>query len=116
MHQIGERLNLEVRCQVHVGRRIWGSERKIDILLRDRKTGKRLGIECKYQKSGGSAEEKIPAIIQDIEAWPIDGLVVVHGEGFKENMKSFLLSTGKAVYLEDLEVWLKLFFDLDLSE
>jgi hypothetical protein len=54
---------------------------------------------------GGSAEEKIPATIQDIEAWPIPGLVVFAGEGFTANMKSFLISTGKAVELDELEPW-----------
>ena len=73
---------------------------------------KSLGIECKYQGGGGSAEEKIPAIIQDISAWPIPGLVVFAGEGFSSNMKSYLHSTGKAVAFEDLDGWLRLFFGL----
>ena len=112
--KIAESLGLEVKRQVKVGRRIWGAERKIDLILRDT-SKRRLGVECKYQGSTGTAEEKIPAVIKDIEAWPIDGLVVIHGEGFSANMKAFLLSTGKAVYLEDLETWLRLYFDLDLE-
>jgi len=111
---LAESLGLEVRQQVKVGRRVWGAERKIDLILRDA-SGRRLGIECKYQGSSGTAEEKIPAVIKDIEAWPIDGLVVFHGAGFSENMKAFLLSTGKAVYLADLEIWLRLYFGLELS-
>ncbi len=31
-------------------------------------------------------------------------------------MKSFLISTGKAVALEDLEPWLRLYFDLPSSK
>jgi hypothetical protein len=31
-------------------------------------------------------------------------------------MKSFLISTGKAVELDELEPWLRLFFGLPLSE
>ena len=110
---LAEQLGLEVRRQVRVGRRIWGAERRIDLVLRDR-TGKRLGVECKAQATPGTAEEKIPAIVQDLAAWPIDGLVVIHGEGFTDNMKAFLLSTGKVVYLEDLEMWLRLYFGLEL--
>ena len=105
-------LGLEVERQVRVGRRIWGAERRIDIIAKDRSTRTSLGIECKYQGTAGSAEEKIPATIQDIEAWPIRGIVVFSGEGFSERLKSFLLSTGKALEVEDLATWLKLYFGL----
>ena len=40
-------------------------------------------------------------------------LVVFSGTGFSVNMRSYLHSTGKAVGLEDLEAWLRLFFGLD---
>ncbi len=107
---LGETLGLEVREQFKVARRIWGAERRIDVILKDAKTAKILGVECKFQAVLGTAEEKIPSIIQDIEAWPIAGLVVFSGDGFTSNMKSFLVSTGKAVHLEDLEPWLRLYF------
>jgi hypothetical protein len=64
----------------------------------------------------GTAEEKIPAIIKDIEAWPIPGLVVFAGEGFTENMKSFLIATGKAVEFDEVRPWLCLFFGLPLEQ
>jgi hypothetical protein len=110
---IGLSLGLDVRCQVRVGRRIWGAVRRIDIVLRHPDTRQTLGVECKFQGGGGSAEEKIPATVQDIVAWPIPGIVVFAGQGFSDNMRSFLYSTGKAVDLEDLETWLQLFFGLD---
>lgn len=105
-------LGLEVERQVKVGRRIWGAERRIDIIAKDRSTRMALGIECKYQGTAGSAEEKIPATIQDIDAWPIRGVVVFAGDGFSERLKSYLLSTGKALEVEDLATWLKLYFGL----
>ncbi len=113
--QLGKKLGLEVREQFKVARRIWGAERRIDVILKDPKTSKTLGIECKFQSVGGTAEEKIPSTVQDIAAWPIDGLVVFAGEGFTTNMKSFLISTGKAVHVEDLEPWLRLYFGLSLE-
>jgi hypothetical protein len=109
---IAESLYLQTRRQVSVGKRIWGAERKIDVVLRDPDSRKSLGIECKFQGTGGTAEEKIPTTIEDINAWPIPGIVVIHGEGFSSNMRSYLYSTGKAVDLEDLKTWLELFFGL----
>ena len=109
---LGRALGLDVRTEVRVGRRLWGAVRCIDVVLTRTDTGKTLGIECKYQGVGGSAEEKVPATIQDIEAWPIAGLVVFAGGGFSPNMIAFFHATGKAVALDELEAWLRLFFGL----
>jgi PD-(D/E)XK nuclease superfamily protein len=113
--EMGANLNLEVKQQYKVARRIWGAERNIDVILRNPTSGKTLGIECKFQDVRGTTEEKIPTTIQDIKAWPIDGIVVFAGEGFTDNMKSYLVSTGKAVAFEDLEPWLRLYFALPLE-
>jgi hypothetical protein len=109
---LGRALGLEAMEQVRVARRIWGAVRRIDVVLTHPQTRKTLGLECKYQGTLGTAEEKIPATIKDIEAWPIPGLVVFSGDGFTENMRSFLISTGKAVEFEELQPWLCLFFGL----
>lgn len=110
--ELGLALGLEVKIEVKVGRRIWGSVRNIDVVMIHPITRLSLGLECKFQSSGGSAEEKIPSTIQDIEAWPIRGLVVFSGEGFSDRMRAYLYSTGKAVDLEDLPAWLELYFGL----
>ena len=110
-HQLG----LEAKEQVKVARRIWGAERRIDVVLIHPASRKTLGLECKFQSVGGSAEEKIPATIKDIEAWPIPGLVVFAGPGFSDNMRGFLISTGKAVEFEELRPWLCLYFGLALD-
>lgn len=112
---LATRLGLRVHRQLRVGRRIWGAERRIDLILDHQPSGRRLGLECKFQGRTGTAEEKIPAVIDDIAAWPIDGLVVVDGQGFSANMRAYLLSTGKAVFLADLETWLRLYFGLELG-
>ncbi|MYE47195.1 MAG: hypothetical protein F4X25_10735 [Chloroflexi bacterium] len=110
---IGRELGLQVRRQVKVGRRIWGAERKIDVVLTEPELRRSLGIECKWQVSRGTTEEKIPATIEDIRAWPIEGIVCFSGPGFTTNMQSFLVASGKAVELEDLEMWLRLYFALE---
>ncbi len=113
---IARDLGLAVETEVYVGRRIWGARRRIDVVVSDPSQRRSLGIEVKYQRSAGSAEEKIPSTIEDIRAWPIPGIVVFHGPGFSANMRAFLLSSGKAVALEDLEVWLRLYFALPVRK
>jgi hypothetical protein len=101
-----------VETEVYVGRRIWGARRRIDLVVTDVQQRRSLGIEVKYQRTAGSAEEKIPSTLDDIAAWPIPGLVVFHGPGFSSHMRSFLQASGKAVELHDLETWLRLYFVL----
>ncbi|MEK7214736.1 MAG: PD-(D/E)XK nuclease superfamily protein [Chloroflexota bacterium] len=114
VRELAQGLGLDVHDQVRVGRRLWGAERVIDLILTDPDRRKSLGIECKFQGTRGTAEEKIPATIDDIGAWPIPGLVVFEGDGFTNNMRSYLISTGKAVEVADLDPWLRLYFGLPL--
>lgn len=110
--ELAQRLGLKVQTEVKAARRLWGNQRYIDVVITDEKTGKRLGIECKFQAKAGTAEEKIPATLQDITYWPIPGIVVIAGEGFSTNMRGYLMSTGKVVWFDDLEDWLRLYFGL----
>jgi len=114
--ELAVKLGLDTQTEVRVGRRLWGAIRRIDLVVRDPVTRRTLGIECKAQETPGSAEEKIPATIGDIAAWPIAGIVVFSGSGFSTNMRQYLISTGKAVLFEDLEDWLRLYFGLPLQE
>ena len=110
--ELAKKLGLKARTEVIAARRLWGAKRRIDVVLVHEETGKNLGIECKYQKTSGTAEEKIPATIDDIKSWPIPGIVVIHGEGFSSNMQGYLMATGKVVWFDDLEDWLRLYFAL----
>jgi hypothetical protein len=110
--ELAETLGLKAETEVKAARRLWGRTRFIDVVLTEEKSGKRLGIECKFQATPGTAEEKILAVVQDIQYWPIPGVVVIDGKGFSQNMQGYLMSTGKVVWFEDLEAWLKLYFGL----
>ena len=79
--ELAHALGLEAETEVAVGRRIWGARRKIDVVVRHADTRLSLGIECKYQGTKGSAEEKIAGTLDDIAAWPIRGIVVFDGAG-----------------------------------
>lgn len=110
--RVGEALGLEAETQVPLGQRIWGRNRRIDVVLTRPDTGVMLGVECKFQQVSGSTEEKILATIADIDAWPIRGLVVVHGDGFSPDFKAFVRSSGKAIEFAELDTWMRFYFGL----
>jgi hypothetical protein len=110
---LGVHLGLQAREQFRCGRRIWGAERFIDVVLTEPVMRRRLGVECKYQRVSGSAEEKNPAIIQDIAAWPISGIVVFGGEGSR---RTSARSSWRPDERSISWTWRpRLFFGLDLS-
>ena len=110
--KVGAALGLEVETQVVMGDRIWGTRRHVDVVLSKPDTERMLGIECKYQRSKGTVEEKIPLTVEDMEDWPIRGIVVQHGEGFSRDFRPFLKGRGRIVEFNRLAEWLRFYFRL----
>jgi hypothetical protein len=107
-----QQLGLSYLRQVKMGVSILGRRRLADFLVYDR-AGKSLGIECKYQQTAGSAEDKLVHTITDFDARPVSHILVFGGEGFSKNIKGYLLSTGKAVELKQLRNYLVFYFGLE---
>ena len=110
--RVGKALGLEVETQVVMGDRIWGPRRHVDVVLSKTDSERIIGIECKYQRQSGSVEEKIPLTVEDIEDWPIRGIVVIHGEGFSRDFVPFLRGRGRIVEFKRLAEWLRFYFRL----
>lgn len=110
--ELGTNLGLEAQTEVTVGRRLWETRQRIDVVLRHKKTRKSFRVKCKYQRTQDTAEQKISATIEDIRAWPIRGIVIFSRDGFSQHMTAYLLSTGMAVQLADARTWLELYFGL----
>ena len=110
--EVIDRLGLSYLRQVKMGVSILGRRRRADFLVYDH-AGKSLGIECKYQQTAGSAEDKLVHTIIDFDARPVSHILVFGGEGFSKNIKGYLLSTGKAVELKELRNYLVFYFGLE---
>ena len=110
--RVGAALGLEVETQVVMGDRIWGPRRHVDVVLSKPDSERIIGIECKYQRVAGTVEEKIPLTVEDINDWPIRGIVVVHGEGFSRDFVPFLRGRGRIVEFKRLAEWLRFYFRL----
>jgi len=108
-------LGLETRTRVPMGRKIWGRKRTVDVVVSDPRQPLRLGISCMFQSEQGTAEERSLATLEDMEAWPIRGLLVFAGDGYSSGFTAYLRARGSAVGLEELETWLQFFFDLEVG-
>lgn len=110
--RIGKALGLEVETQVVMGDRIWGPRRHVDVVLSKPDSERIIGVECKYQRVADTVEEKIPLTVEDINDWPIRGIVVIHGEGFSRDFVPFLRGRGRIVEFKRLAEWLRFYFRL----
>lgn len=80
-HNFGPR-DLTIYVEVPVGKTIIGKRRRLDVLLIREADQQALAIECKWQGGGGTADEKIPYALQDIEAMWIPGCLAYGGRGW----------------------------------
>lgn len=79
---------VEVYREVSIGKSIIGKNRKLDILVLA--GGSAFAIECKYQETHGTAEEKIPYTLADMAALQMAGCVSYAGGGFSPGVVHML--------------------------
>jgi len=101
-HNFRER-GVEVYREVAMGKSIIGKNRRVDILVVDHERGIALAVECKFQQTQGTADEKIPYTVQDTEAMWTHGIVAYAGEGWSDGVLHMLRGSETAAYcLPDL--------------
>ncbi|MDX2051036.1 MAG: PD-(D/E)XK nuclease superfamily protein [Polyangiaceae bacterium] len=91
---------LRVYDEVNIGTSIIGKQRRVDLLLVEPSTNKALALECKYQDSSGTADEKIPYTLQDLATLRMPAAVVYAGTGFSEGVLHMLQSSEYAAYCQ----------------
>ncbi len=89
---------LAVYREVRVGKTIIGKDRCIDIFCVSKETQKAFAIECKFQDSQGTVDEKIPYALDDVKALPMAGCVVYAGQGFSGGVLHMLAASPHAAY------------------
>lgn len=88
---------ISVYTELELGKTIIGKNRKIDIFLVRKSDGEVLGIECKYQSTGGTTDEKIPYALEDLRSMWIPGVLVYAGEGWSDGIRHTLAGSREAV-------------------
>jgi hypothetical protein len=76
---------------------IYGHKGNTEFLLISKKYNLRIRIECKWQQTAGSVDEKLPYLyLNTIEAMPEkDVMILIDGEGFKAGAKTWLRKAVK---------------------
>lgn len=90
--------SLTVYTEVSLGKTIIGKNRRIDVFVLRESDQRALAIECKFQSVSGTADEKIPYALSDLEALWISGCLVYGGAGWSEGVLHTLRGSKRAVY------------------
>ena len=81
---------LTVYREVSMGKTIIGKNRHVDILVIHEASSTVLAIECKYQDTLGTVDEKIPYAIQDMQAMGVPVCLAYAGNGFSAGILHML--------------------------
>lgn len=78
------------------GTTIYNTKRRCDFLIINSSSFQNgLIIECKWQSSSGSIDEKYPFLINNIEKLKIPTLIILDGNGYSKGAVSWLKSQSK---------------------
>jgi len=89
---------LVVYVEVALGKTVIGKDRNIDVFVIRPDDRKAIAIECKYQDSLGTVDEKIPYALLDLEALWVPGCLVYAGKGWSRGVLHALEASRLAAY------------------
>jgi hypothetical protein len=89
---------LKVYREIRVGKSIIGKNRCIDVFCVCQRSNKAFAIECKFQDSQGTVDEKIPYALDDLRALPMAGCIAYAGGGFSDGVLHMLGASRYAAY------------------
>ena len=88
---------LLVYTEVPFGTTIIGKDRKVDVFVLRPSDQSALAIECKWQQTDGTTDEKVPYALQDLEAMWVPGCLTYAGEGWSKGVLHTLKGAKLAV-------------------
>jgi hypothetical protein len=103
--------------QFNLNKTIYGTKWMVDFLLYDSDINQYLVIECKWQQSPGSVDEKYPYLVTNIkEQSPYPCLILLDGDGYKPASKEWLLTQvdEKLIGVLSMSEFVKWFMSQDL--
>jgi hypothetical protein len=89
---------LKVYREVRVGKSIIGKNRCIDVFCVREADSTAFAVECKFQDSAGTVDEKIPYALDDLAALPMAGCIAYAGRGFSDGVLHMLNAAPRAAF------------------
>lgn len=89
---------LVVYVEISLGKTVIGKDRFVDVFVIRPDDRKAIAIECKYQDSQGTVDEKIPYALQDLQALWVPGCLVYAGTGWSKGVLHMLESSHLAAH------------------
>ena len=84
--------------EVRIGKTIIAKNRCVDIFCVAEKGNDAFAIECKFQDSEGTVDEKIPYALDDLKALSMAGCIAYAGIGFSPGVLHMLAASPHAAY------------------
>ena len=97
VRRFGQR-GLKVYREIKAGKSIIGKNRCLDILCVLEGSNEAFAIECKFQDSEGTVDEKVPYALDDLRALPMKGCITYAGKGFSQGVQHMLNASPDAAY------------------
>ena len=94
---------LKVYREIRVGKSIIGKNRCIDVFCLREDDSRAFAIECKFQDSPGTVDEKIPYALADLDALPMAGCIAYAGKGFSDGVLHMLNASPRAAFCLPIE-------------
>jgi hypothetical protein len=95
--RFGDR-GLKVYREISVGKSIIGKNRRIDVFCVFEPSNSAFAIECNFQDSLGTVDEKIPYTLDDLAALPMAGCIAYAGKGFSPGVLHMLEASTRAAF------------------
>jgi hypothetical protein len=89
---------LKVYREVPFGKSIIGKNRCIDVFCVRDSDNTAFAVECKFQDSPGTVDEKIPYALDDLQALPMAGCIAYAGKGFSAGVLHMLQGAPSAAF------------------
>jgi hypothetical protein len=90
--------DLKVYREIRVGKSIIGKNRCIDVFCVRESDSRAFAVECKFQDSPGTVDEKIPYALDDLDALPMAGCIAYAGRGFSDGVLHMLNASPRAAF------------------
>ncbi len=89
---------LTIYTEISLGKTIIGKDRRIDVFVIRESDQRGIALECKYQDTQGTTDEKIPYALDDLAALRMPGCLVYAGTGWSAGVLHTLQGSPLASY------------------